>query len=432
VLPALEAVRPGAAARIARSRAAAEAEIGLARRRPEAVGDVVRAAMTPVSCLPETAARISSARSRARAAPSAARAGTAGRTGRNPVAVEFISSGASGSRLELAGGSGSSASSTACCCARPRRAGGPADVPLEIRPRIRGRARSSQVGRGTSARWAPRPQIRGARITASFDPSSLRFPLELRAWRPGDRIRLPYGSKKLKKLLQERRVGRARAPRVPVLCDADGSSAVGGRACARGEARCRGGRGFTITVGGWRTQLTCMTDRRPGVRRIVYSQEDIARRVAEMGRRSRALPEGEDLLVLGLLKGSFIFLADLAREIARPLHVDFLVASSYGSGTVSTGDVRLVYDPEASLRGTPRAAGRGHHRQRQHHQPADPDAGAAGPKSLELCALLHKRIAPPLAREARWVGFDAPQEFLIGYGLDHSENYRNLPFIASL
>jgi hypoxanthine phosphoribosyltransferase len=141
---------------------------------------------------------------------------------------------------------------------------------------------------------------------------------------------------------------------------------------------------------------------------------------------------GEDLLVLGLLKGSFIFLADLAREIARPLHVDFLVAASYGSGTVSTGDVRLVYDPEASLT--------------DRHVLLVEDIIDSGttinrliplleqrnPRSLELCALLHKRIAPPLAREARWVGFDAPQEFLIGYGLDHSENYRNLPFIASL
>jgi hypoxanthine phosphoribosyltransferase len=169
------------------------------------------------------------------------------------------------------------------------------------------------------------------------------------------------------------------------------------------------------------------------VRRIVYSQEDIRSRVAEMGREITAhYPPGEDLLVLGLLKGSFIFLADLAREIARPLHVDFLVAASYGSGTVSTGEVNLVYDPEASLR--------------DRHVLLVEDIIDSGttinklvplleqrrPKSLELCALLHKRIAPQLARDARWVGFDAPSEFLIGYGLDHSENYRNLPFIASL
>lgn len=168
------------------------------------------------------------------------------------------------------------------------------------------------------------------------------------------------------------------------------------------------------------------------VRRIVFSKEQIAERVADMGREiTAAYPDG-NLLVLGLLKGSFIFLADLVREIARPLHVDFLVAASYGSGTMSSGEVRLVYDPEADLAG-------------RHVLLVEDivDSGKTidrlapmlidrGPRSLELCALLHKRIAPPLALEARWVGFDAPREFLIGYGLDHSENFRNLPFIASI
>lgn len=168
------------------------------------------------------------------------------------------------------------------------------------------------------------------------------------------------------------------------------------------------------------------------VQRIVFSEAQIARRVEEMGSEiSRAYPPGEDLLVLGLLKGSFVFLADLVRHIARPLHVDFLVASSYGAGTVTSGEVRLLYDPEAAF------AGR--------HVLLVEDIIDSGttinrlvpllqqrrPRSLELCALLHKRIAR-LVREPRWVGFDAPREFLIGYGLDHSEDFRHLPFIASL
>jgi hypoxanthine phosphoribosyltransferase len=169
------------------------------------------------------------------------------------------------------------------------------------------------------------------------------------------------------------------------------------------------------------------------VRRIVYSHADIAQRVAEMGRDISAhYPQGEDLLVLGLLKGSFIFLADLVRQIARPLHVDFLVAASYGTGTVSTGDVRLVYDPEASLADRHVLLVEDIIDSGNTINRLVPLLEARRPRSLELCALLHKRIAPPLAREARWVGFEAPQEFLIGYGLDHSENYRNLPFIASL
>jgi hypoxanthine phosphoribosyltransferase len=169
------------------------------------------------------------------------------------------------------------------------------------------------------------------------------------------------------------------------------------------------------------------------VRHIVYSASAIAERVAEMGREiTEAYPPGEDLLVLGLLKGSFIFVADLVRYIERPLHVDFLGASSYGSGTVSSGEVKLVYDPSATL-------------QDRHVLLVEDiiDSGNTvnrliplleqrGPRSIELCALLHKNIATNLAREPRWVGFNAPREFLIGYGLDHSENYRHLPFIASL
>lgn len=166
--------------------------------------------------------------------------------------------------------------------------------------------------------------------------------------------------------------------------------------------------------------------------RVVYTREQIAERVAAMGRDiARAYPEGEELLVLGLLKGSFIFLADLVREIARPVRVDFLIASSYGSGTVSSGDVKLLYDAEAELRDrhvliVEDIIDSGNTLKR-----LMPLLQAREPRSLELVTLLHKRIAE-LEQEARWVGFDAPREFLIGYGLDHSENFRNLPFIASL
>lgn len=166
---------------------------------------------------------------------------------------------------------------------------------------------------------------------------------------------------------------------------------------------------------------------------MVYSEADIAARVAEMGRDISAhYPKGDDVLVLGLLKGSFMFMADLVRQIALPIQVDFLVASSYGSGTVSTGDVRLVYDPEASLKDRHVLLVEDIIDSGNTINRLIPMLEQRGPKSLEMCALLHKHIAPNLVRDARWVGFDAPQEFLIGYGLDHSEKYRNLPFIASL
>ena len=168
------------------------------------------------------------------------------------------------------------------------------------------------------------------------------------------------------------------------------------------------------------------------VRRVVYNAAEIARRVKDLGAEiTAAYPDGE-LLVLGLLKGSFIFLSDLVREINRPLQVDFLVASSYGDATVSSGNVRLVYDPETRLEGkhillvedivdTGRTLNRLMDLLR-----------ARNPRSLEICALLHKHIAEELKYDTRFIGYDAPHEFLVGYGLDHAESFRHLPYIASL
>jgi hypoxanthine phosphoribosyltransferase len=168
------------------------------------------------------------------------------------------------------------------------------------------------------------------------------------------------------------------------------------------------------------------------VKRIAYDAAEIERRVNELGAEiTAAYPDG-DLLVLGLLKGSFVFLADLVRQIRRPLHVDFLVASSYGDATHSSGVVRLVYDPETTL-------------EAKHILLVEDivDSGrtlsrlvnllmARNPKSLEICALLHKHLATSLKYPTRFVGFDAPNEFLVGYGLDHAENFRHLPYVASL
>lgn len=151
-----------------------------------------------------------------------------------------------------------------------------------------------------------------------------------------------------------------------------------------------------------------------------------------MGREiTSAYAEGDDLLVLGLLKGSFIFLADLVREIHLPLQVDFLMASSYGTDTVSSGTVRLLYDPEASLRGRAVMVVEDIIDSGTTLARVLPLLEARGAKSLEVCALLHKRVTV-LAKEARWVGFEAPEEFLVGYGLDYSENFRHLPYIGSL
>jgi hypoxanthine phosphoribosyltransferase len=168
------------------------------------------------------------------------------------------------------------------------------------------------------------------------------------------------------------------------------------------------------------------------VRRVAFTELEIAERVRALGEEITAsYPDGE-LLVLGLLKGSFIFLSDLVRAIGRPLQVDFLVASSYGEATVSSGNVRLVYDPETQLEGK--------------HILLVEDIVDSGrtlqrlvdllterrPESLEICALLHKHVAEHLEYPVRFVGFDAPHEFLVGYGLDHAEDFRHVPYVASL
>lgn len=167
--------------------------------------------------------------------------------------------------------------------------------------------------------------------------------------------------------------------------------------------------------------------------KIVFTADEIAHRIRQLGREiTNHFPADDDLLVIGVLKGTFIFVADLVREIDREVGVDFLVAASYGSGTTTSGKVRMRYDPDTPV------AGR--------HVLLVEDIVDTGttvnrlvpilrqrqPKSLELCTLLRKPGSGGVVQEPRWVGFEAPDAFLIGYGLDHDERYRNLPYIASL
>jgi hypoxanthine phosphoribosyltransferase len=168
------------------------------------------------------------------------------------------------------------------------------------------------------------------------------------------------------------------------------------------------------------------------LKRVAFSEEQISARVRQLGDDvTAAYPAGE-LLILGLLKGSFIFVSDLVRQVRRSLQVDFLVVSSYGVEKVSSGNVRLVYDPQAELRGRHILlvediidSGRTLSRVIE-------VLGERQPASIEVCALLDKHHATHLKQPPRFVGFSAPNEFLVGYGLDHAENFRHLPYIASL
>ena len=190
---------------------------------------------------------------------------------------------------------------------------------------------------------------------------------------------------------------------------------------------------------------------------MVYTRDALARRVEELGREIsefyRSKLADESLLVLGVLKGSFVFLADLVRALSLPVQIEFIVASSYGDSTVSSGVVELLYEPTTSLGGrhvllVEDIVDTGTTLERLHRLLEE-----SGARSVEVCALLMKGTTalgegvepkkdekPEEGREGdfgalrrpRWTGFEAPDEFLVGYGLDYSENFRHLPHIATL
>jgi hypoxanthine phosphoribosyltransferase len=164
---------------------------------------------------------------------------------------------------------------------------------------------------------------------------------------------------------------------------------------------------------------------------VVFDAEAIRIRVAEVAEEIAGAYTPEDrLLVICVLKGSVLFFSDLIRQILLPLQIDFLVASSYGAALESSGQVELLYDPSADLK-----------RRAVLLVEDIVDTGATlarliprlesrGASRVDVCTLLHKRLEG--AHEARFVGFDAPNSFLVGYGLDHAEDFRHLPYIASL
>ena len=166
---------------------------------------------------------------------------------------------------------------------------------------------------------------------------------------------------------------------------------------------------------------------------IVYSADDIARRTAELAAEIEGhYPPGDDVLLLGVLTGAYVFTADLARRMDRAVRVDFMAAYSYGDRTQTSGAVNILYDPPTPLEGrhvivvedivdsgTTLAALGNHLR-------------AKNPASVEACALLRKAHAPTSGWQPRWVGFDCPNDFLVGYGLDIAGKFRHLPHVAAL
>ena len=165
---------------------------------------------------------------------------------------------------------------------------------------------------------------------------------------------------------------------------------------------------------------------------VLLTEDQIRARIAELCRQIEADYEGRPLLIVGVLKGAVMVMADLARELRRDVEMDWMAVSSYGKSTQSSGVVRILKDLDSELAG-------------RHVLIVEDivDSGltlswlrenleSRGPASVEICALLRKPDAAKVQIDAKYVGFEIANEFVVGYGLDYAERYRNLRAVAVL
>ena len=166
--------------------------------------------------------------------------------------------------------------------------------------------------------------------------------------------------------------------------------------------------------------------------KTLLSEDEVRDRVAELAARIESDYEGKDLLLVGVLKGAVMVMADLARALNRHVEMDWMAISSYGSGTTSSGVVRILKDLDTDLID-------------RHVLVVEDiiDTGltlswlisnlrSRGPASVEICTLLRKPDAEKMSVDVRYVGFDIANEFVVGYGLDYAEKYRNLRSVGTL
>ncbi|HEV7884383.1 MAG TPA: hypoxanthine phosphoribosyltransferase [Solirubrobacteraceae bacterium] len=165
---------------------------------------------------------------------------------------------------------------------------------------------------------------------------------------------------------------------------------------------------------------------------ILVQPDELSRRVRELGRQISADYAGRDLLLVGVLKGAVFFLSDLMRHIDVPCEVDFMAVASYGSATDSSGVVRILKDLDVALEGRHVLIVEDIIDSGLTLQYLLRSLGARNPASIEVCALLTKPERRKVELEPRYVGFEIPNRFVVGYGLDYAERYRNLPYVAVL
>ena len=161
------------------------------------------------------------------------------------------------------------------------------------------------------------------------------------------------------------------------------------------------------------------TELERGVEEILIDEDRLQSRISELGHEISSDYEGRDLLLIGVLKGAVFFMSDLMRRLTVPCEIDFMAISSYGAATDSSGVVRILKDLDINDSGLTLSY-------------LVRNLEARNPATLEICALMTKPERREIEVDVRYVGFEIPNRFVIGYGLDFAERYRNLPFVAVL
>ncbi len=172
--------------------------------------------------------------------------------------------------------------------------------------------------------------------------------------------------------------------------------------------------------------------RDPDIGEILVQPDELKQRVRDLGEAVTAEYADRDLLLIGVLKGAVFFLADLMRQIPGTCEVDFMAVASYGSATDSSGVVRILKDLDASIEGRHVLIVEDIVDSGLTLQYLLRNLGARDPASLEVCALLTKPERRKAEVPIKYTGFEIPNRFAIGYGLDHGQRYRNLRFVAAL
>ena len=164
--------------------------------------------------------------------------------------------------------------------------------------------------------------------------------------------------------------------------------------------------------------------------KVLIDEPTLKKKVKELGKKLTADYEGKSPVLVSILRGSFIFVADICRELKIPVTFDFMAVSSYGNSRVSSGIVRITKDLECSIEGKEVIIIEDIVDSGRTLNYLIKNLMARNPKSIEVCALLDKNVPRKMENSVKYKGFDIPNKFVVGYGLDFGEKYRNLPFIG--